>query len=171
MSDKSHSPRDDAMKSQYSLAREHIVEHYLLAELSKVMLFRGVRLEVARPEYDAFGYDLILEAGPVIRHVQLKATKVGGKRAHVDLSARLMNKPSACAIWLHFDVETFSIEAIRWFGNEAGKPLTALSGTPARHSRANAAGEKAERVEHYRVNKGQFSLVDDIETLADRLFS
>lgn len=76
----------DLWAPEHSVLREKVLEHAFLTELSKVLLLDlRMPFEVLRSEFDGFGYDLVIEARGVIRHVQLKATRVGGKRAHVDI--------------------------------------------------------------------------------------
>jgi hypothetical protein len=59
--------------------------------------------EVLRSEFDAFGYDVVIEANRVLRHVQLKSTVTTGRRAHVDVQLALANKPGGCVVWVFVD--------------------------------------------------------------------
>lgn len=78
------------------MLREKVLEHIFLGDLTRALLRAGRTCEVLRAEYDGSGYDLVLESGPLTRHVQLKAMRSDGKRAHVDINTGLAAKPSGC---------------------------------------------------------------------------
>ncbi|WP_340146926.1 hypothetical protein [Halomonas sp. PA16-9] len=83
--------------SEHSSFREKLVEHLFIGELLKLSWKEfGCTLEVASPEVDNAGYDLIAEDNGVVRHIQLKASYVGGKTASQKVHTRLSEKPSVC---------------------------------------------------------------------------
>jgi hypothetical protein len=154
-----------------SAAREKIVEHVFAARLLQYAWSVDVDLEVLRSEVDAAGYDLVLEANGIIRHVQLKATVVGGKRARVDAHVRLSEKPGGCIVWLDVSNHDLDIVGIRWFGGESGQPLPPIVDYPvAKHTKANAQGIKTARPDKRQVPQSAFQSVVDIEALFVRLF-
>ena len=53
---------------------------------------------VLRPEVDSGGYDLALEFRGLTRHVQLKSSYRGARRADVTASVKLLERPSACIL-------------------------------------------------------------------------
>ncbi|HBC3989121.1 TPA: hypothetical protein KD874_000600 [Vibrio parahaemolyticus] len=58
--------------------REKLIEHSLISELLKMSWKNGsCSIEIAKPEVDNQGYDLIMEDLGVIRHVQLKTSHIG----------------------------------------------------------------------------------------------
>lgn len=64
-----------------SSLRESLIEHLFIGELLKYSWRRGdFSFEVSKPEVDNSGYDIVLEANRIIRHVQLKASTIGGKQ-------------------------------------------------------------------------------------------
>jgi len=132
----------DLTGAHLSTAREKVLEHRLASELAVLMLQRGVSLDILRSEYDAQGYDVVLEAGGVIRHVQLKASRDGGKRRHVDINVKLRAKPAGCVVWMSYDTASLEITALRWFGGQPGEPLPDLGSTVTRHSKGDSAGTK-----------------------------
>ena len=68
---------DHSLLSSY---REALLEHLFAGEVMKHVWLSGTkRLEVLKPQVDDGGYDLVLEAGSVVRHIQLKATFKGSK--------------------------------------------------------------------------------------------
>ena len=77
-------------------------------------------IEVLKSEVDRAGYDIVLEANGIIRHVQLKSSFIGSKVREVSVSTRLLAKPGDCVIWLEFDADTQAIEKYLWFGGSAG---------------------------------------------------
>ena len=89
-------PPDPAHYSESS-ARENLIEHVFLGELLRGLWRKNVRdLEVLRPEVDSGGYDLALEFRGLTRHVQLKSSYRGARRADVTASVKLLERPSAC---------------------------------------------------------------------------
>lgn len=153
-----------------SVLREKVLEHIFLGDLTRALLRAGRTCEVLRAEYDGSGYDLVLESGPLTRHVQLKAMRSDGKRAHVDINTGLAAKPSGCVVWMQIDPETFTTTRYLWFGGNPGEPLPPLGSRPARHSKADADGHKAERSNLRRVPRGSFTVLRSMEDLIDRLF-
>jgi hypothetical protein len=60
---------------------ENIMEHAFLSEvLQHCWFIRHHPVEVIRPDVDAGGYDLVLEANERVRHVQLKTYSAGGAK-------------------------------------------------------------------------------------------
>lgn len=161
----------DLWAAEHSVLREKVLERVFLTELSKVLLIAfGIPFEVLRSEFDANGYDVVVEARCIIRHLQLKATRVGGKRASVDVNMALADKPSGCVVWFMANPTTLAIGPFYWLGGAPGEPLTIPAGPAARHSRANAAGVKGERVALRRVPMGKFTRLDRIEQVAEAMF-
>ena len=83
--------------SVHSSYREKLLEHLFVAELLKRSWRDGnCSMEIAKPEVDSKGYDIIAEIDGVVRHIQLKSTVRGaqaaGQNVHVDLAL----KPSGC---------------------------------------------------------------------------
>jgi hypothetical protein len=90
-----------------SSARENLIEHVFLGELLRGLWRKNVRdLEVLHPEVDSGGYDLALEFRGLTRHVQLKSSFTGAKRSEITASVRLLDRPSACILWIFFDPDT-----------------------------------------------------------------
>lgn len=160
----------DLTAASLSTAREKVLEHRLVSDLAVLMLQRGVPLDILRSEYDAQGYDVVFEAGGIIRHVQLKATRNGGKRKHVDINVRLRARPSGCVVWMNYDPVSLAITALRWFGGDPGEPLPELGTQVTRHSKGTSEGAKNQRPSLRNVGIGKFERLEGLDTLADRLF-
>jgi hypothetical protein len=153
-----------------SSMREKAFEHVFLGALGIELLDRGLDYEVLHGEVDKDGYDVVLETGGIMRHVQLKVMIAGGARADVSVSTKLSAKPSACVLWLTWDPIARAFSAIRWFGDLPGRPLPDIGDKIAKHSRANAQGIKAERPGHRIVPTRRFETLTGFAELADRLF-
>lgn len=166
MSDTPESSEVDLLASGLSVAREKIVENRLLADLTVRMLRRGSVMDVLKGQIDAQGHDVVLEAAGIIRHVQLKATVQGGKRAHVDINVKLRAKPSGCVVWMTYDPMTLTISDYRWFGAEPGEALPDLGSKLTRHTR----GSKADRPGLRNLVKGKFERLTSLDQLAEKLF-
>ena len=161
----------DLWAPEHSVLREKVIEHTFLAELSRTLLLDlATPFEVLRSEFDAFGYDIIIEANRVLRHVQLKATTAAGARAHVDVQVALANKPGGCVVWIFVDPATLRLGPFLWFGGEPGDPLPDLGNRSVRHTRGDSTGEKKVRSGLRRLPKGMFTRFDSIEQMAMAMF-
>jgi hypothetical protein len=157
--------------SQDSSLREQALGHLFLGELLAEMWRTNRRdIEVLKGEVDRGGYDLVLEAGGLIRHVQLKSSFLGSKVRSVSVGTKLLAKPGGCVIWLEFAADTLKIERYGWFGGNPGQALPDLGSKIARHSKANSAGLKAERPMHRELPKSRFAPLAGIGPLVSRLF-
>src|SRR5712664_4054357 len=146
-----------------SSLREQALGHLFLGQLLAFMWRNSARdIEVLRSEVDRGGYDVVLEANGVIRHVQLKSSFRGSKVREVDVSTKLLRKPGGCILWLEFDRETLAIERFYWFGGKAGNGLPDLGERISRHSKADSNGKKNPRLAHRVLAKGDFDLLVDI---------
>lgn len=158
--------------NRYSSYRESLLEHLFTGELMRHLWLRGpVRMELLRPQVDDGGYDLVLEANGVVRHVQLKSSDHGSSTAQVGINVRLGEKPSGCVIWLRFDAATLVLGPFLWFGGSPGEPLPDLSGfRVGKNAKGDAQGVKRKRPNIRVVPKGRFDSVTTTGALAERLF-
>lgn len=157
--------------AEHSVLREKVLEHAFLTELSKVLLLeRRMPIEVLRPEFDANGYDVVLEANGIMRHVQFKAMRRGGKRRHVDVSLALAQKPSGCIVWFVVDETALELGPFYWLGGGPGEPLPTLGDKITRHSKGNADGVKLERQNHRQVPIRNFTKLETMREVATVLF-
>ena len=154
---------------------EQLVEHVFISEVLQEVWYRfGKTVEVLRPEVDASGYDVVFECNGFIRHVQLKASLVGGKTARQKVNIALAEKPSGCIVWIvrDEDQDTHRMSlTYRYFGNDAGSPLPSLDNySVARHTKGNKDGVKAERPFIRVIPKGDFTAINTTTELVARLF-
>jgi hypothetical protein len=157
--------------SSDSSLREQALGHIFLGQLLAFMWRNGGRdIEVLKSEVDRGGYDVVLEANGIIRHVQLKSSFRGSKVREVDVSTKLLRKPGGCILWLEFDRESLAIEGYYWFGGKAGTALPELGPRVSRHSKGNSDGEKNERPIHRVLTRGRFEALPDISEVVARLF-
>ena len=151
--------------------REKVIEHLFIGDLLRCLWCQGVRdIEVLRAEVDRAGYDLVLEAGGVMRHVQFKASYRGAKTARVGIHTDLARKPGGCVIWIWFDPETMELGPFLWFGGKPGAPLPPLGERMGKHTRGDSAGAKATRPNIRIVGKGEFSTLPSMHDVAQTLF-
>ena len=153
-----------------SSARENLIEHVFLGELLRRLWRKNVRdLEVLRPEVDSGGYDLALEFRGLTRHVQLKSSYRGARRADVTASLKLLERPSACILWIFFDPDTLSLGPFLWFGGAPGERMPGLGEKIARHTKPNAMLKKADRPAHRVIAKTRFASLDTIDEVIQNL--
>ena len=151
--------------------REKVLDPCFVADGTAELWRREVfDFAVSHSEVDNSGYDLIIEAQRVVRHIQLKAMHVGSTTAEFPVQARLMDKPSACVVLIRHDARTLAITEYRWFGGEPGAPLPTLGDQIGKHTRPNALGIKGERPAIRRLQKRRFEPLSGIGMLVDRLF-
>ncbi len=151
--------------------REKVIEHLFVGDLLRCLWRKGVRdIEVLRAEVDRAGYDLVLEVGGVMRHVQFKASYRGAKTANVGIHTDLARKPGGCVIWIWFDPDTMDLGPLLWFGGEPGQPLPPLGERLGRHTKGDRTGKKAERPKIRVIGKGQFAALATMDDVAEVLF-
>ena len=158
--------------SEHSSYREKLIEHLFIGELLKLSWIEGdCELEIGKPEVDNSGYDVIIEAHRVIRHVQLKASYIGGKTSRQKIHVKLSDKPSGCIVWIYFNEDTLELGPFLFFGGEPGQPLPSLDNTKiARHTKGDQEGYKAERPNIRELNKGSFAKYETIKDIHHALF-
>lgn len=157
---------------QQSSYREKLIEHLLVGELLKLSWRSGnCELEVAKPEVDNRGYDIILERGALVRHVQFKASFREARTARQNVHVSLAEKPSGCVVWVQFEADALDLGPFLYFGGPAGTRLPSLDTYPvAKHTKANSEGVKAERHALRVVPKRAFREVQNIADLYALLF-
>lgn len=158
--------------NNHSSYREKLIEHLFIGELLKLSWLKyDCDLEVAKPEVDNAGYDIIAEANGIVRHIQLKASFTASTTTQQKLHVKLATKPSGCVVWLKFNQETMRFEDYLFYGAEPGKPLNNLDNLKvARHSKGNKDGVKHQRPNIRIINKGEFVSFDTVESLYHALF-
>ena len=153
-----------------SSLREQYLEYGFLGDLCREMWKRGIEMDILRSHTDRSGYDILLEAGNIERHVQLKSSFVGAKTSRQKINIKLADRPSGCAVWIRFDENTLSQTEYLWFGAKPGEPLPELGDKIGKHSKGDKDGHKAQRESIRLVNKGRFQTLKSISELADHLF-
>jgi hypothetical protein len=129
------------------------------------LLQRGHRYEVLHSVCDRDGYDIVIEAKGIIRHIQLKTIVEGGKRGDIDLPVALRIKPSGCAVIMGWNPKQIQPTSFRFFGGLPGQRLPDLGNKVTTNSRG-----KGLRHEHRNIGIGKFIRLADLEMLIDRLF-
>lgn len=159
--------------SLFSSYRERVLEHVFVGEVLRELWLRGLfQVEVLRAEVDGAGYDIVLESQSVVRHIQLKAARTGGRRGSVGVNVKLASKPSGCVVWFYFSPDTLSLGPFFWLGNEPGAPLllSDLGLKLGRHTKADSTGHKADRPSIRDVPRSKFTRVGTVPELVARLF-
>lgn len=157
--------------SSHSTVIEKTLEHRFLADLCSHLWTRGTfDFAVSQSEVDHYGYDVIVEVGTIVRHIQLKLAHLEAKRTKVSVNSRLSLKPAGCVIWMFYQPDNLLIDHYRWFGGLPGEPLPALGDRVTRHTKGDSEGFKAERSGHRDVSKASFTLVGSMPALSVKLF-
>ncbi len=158
--------------TENSSYREKLIEHLFVAELLKLSwLHHSCSLEIAKPEVDNAGYDLLAEVPGLVRHIQLKTSVIGGKTALQAVHTRLAEKPSGCMVWVYFNEQTMRLGPFLYFGADPGKPLPNLVDRKiAKHTKSNKDGIRTERSNIRTLPKASFKKIDSIEEIYAQLF-
>jgi hypothetical protein len=164
-------PSADFMESTF---REKLLEHVFVSELlQEVWLREGNTIEVLRAEVDSAGYDIVLEYNGIVRHVQLKSSRLDGRAAYQKVNIKLAEKPGGCVVWLMYDVDENTWRAClhyRFFGGPPGEKLDLEGCKVAKHTKADSHGIKAERPAIRVVPRSWFLEVADLHALIGLLF-
>jgi hypothetical protein len=170
--DDDESPLDPIHESS---SIERILELALLAELTQEAWFgRGQLIDVLHSTVDAFGHDVVLECGDVLRHVQIKSRKLTGTTTRYKINVKLADRPSGCIIWVGWEAvpNTRRVHMeYRWFGGEPREPLPDLGSRVAKHSKGTSEGIKRERPNIRVLNLSAFTeQLSGVSALLDCLF-
>jgi hypothetical protein len=154
---------------EQSTLRERIVEHVFVGEALRTLWRLGVRdVEVLRSEFDAHGYDLVLDRGRVVRHIQFK-TGTQKRPTRVSIGLSLAEKPSGCVVWIKVSAD-LEMGPYFYFGAAAGEPLPAIADFEIpRRATHNKEGVRPERQNHRLVPAARFIEFSDLEALLRRL--
>jgi hypothetical protein len=157
------------LRSSY---REMLIEHLFAGELMRHYWQRKESLlEVAKPQVDDGGYDLIIEANGEMRHVQLKSSHQNSRLRETNVALSLANKPGGCVIVVRFEEESLKLGPFHFFGGRPGEPMPDIRGYKVtRNTRRNKEGGRNERPAHRTIPLSKFEVIPDIFRLAERLF-
>ena len=159
-------------RNEHSAYREKLIEHLIVGEFLKLSwLEHECGLEVAKPEVDNSGYDIIAECYGVVRHIQFKASYTSSLTNKQKVHIKLADKPSGCVIWIIFNEDSLEFKEFLFYGDKAGEPLPNIDNLKvAKHTKGNKDGVKNERPNIRVINKGQFESINSIGHLFQTLF-
>jgi hypothetical protein len=155
--------------------RAALLELLFVAEILR-HLWGKKMVEVLKPLVDEAGYDVALECNGVLRHIQLKSSRIAVKPAREPqkqiLNLHLASKPNGCVVWVRFD-DSFDPKEFSylWYGAEPGRGFPATDSLRvAKNPRANAQGVKHERTGLRVVPRRTFTQLASLEELVQSLF-
>ncbi len=129
------------------------------------------RVEMLKPQVDDSGYDLVLEAKSIVRHIQLKASHEDAATPGVNVHLALAEKPSGCVIWLRFSEATLDFGRFLWFGGDPGAKLPNIFDEKVTfHTKANGQGVKTPRPNIRYLPKARFTPLESIAEVVGHLF-
>ena len=154
----------DKIHHQKSTLREKIVEHVFVGEVLRAFWRRRVvDAEILRSEFDAFGYDLVLERGGMTRHIQLKAGLNEPDR--IGVAQALAKKKSGCVIYVRID-DGLNLTEFYWFTANAER----MADYPfLKRTRPNSDGIKVEREDYRRLPRAAFGKPLSLSEIVDKL--
>ncbi|MBB5984345.1 hypothetical protein [Sphingobium lignivorans] len=155
----------------HSSTREAILEHRFLAAIGSQLWEEGeFDLAVSHSEVDNAGYDVIIEARSVVRHIQLKALHSAGRARNFSIQKRLEEKSSGCVVLIRHDLRTLKITGYGFYGGPPCEKMPRLDGKIAKHSKADANGNKAQRPALRLLPVSSFQSAPDARSLTKLLF-
>ena len=151
-----------------------MLEHLFLSRLLReAWTRRHSTIEVLRPEVDSSGYDIVFEHAGVVRHVQLKTSKMGSRPASQKVHIALAAKPAGCVIWIEFadlDLEE-KMQLHYWFLGGGPAQKLNLEGYPlSRRATPNREGVRPERPNIRDVPCRVFRPLRDVSEVYQMLF-
>jgi len=156
----------------HSSYRGVLIKQLFVGDLLRHLWNAGpILAEVLEPQVDDAGYDLVIQVGCVLRHIQLKSSHWNSSTFSQKVHLKLASKPSGCVIWIIFDENTLKAGSYLWFGAAPGEPLPDIGRfNIARHTKADSTGHKAERNMFRVVPKSKFEKLKLISQVAATLF-
>lgn len=153
-----------------SVQREKLVEHLFTGQLLRYFWRANVDVDLLRPEVDRLGYDIVVSHGRIVRHIQLKASILGGKASAQTVSASLTQHPGGCVVWMVVD-QDLNFVSMRWFGGRPGKPIGDLDQFPcAVRTTPNSEGMKPVRENTRRIPRSAFEVIEgDVEKMFEQV--
>jgi hypothetical protein len=167
--------RDRALESAHSSFLENMREHVFISHILQEAWFsRDQRVKVLRSEVDDSGYDLVFECGGIVRHIQLKSSRIDATTASQTVNLSLAEKPAGCVLWLLWEEDQIGGRmkfGYLFFGGGPRERLPDVRGFPVgRHSKGDIMGVKKERPAIRVIRKNQFQRIADIKSLLEVLF-
>jgi hypothetical protein len=101
--------------------------------------------------------------------MQLKSSFTGARRSEVTASVKLLDRPSACILWIFFNPDTLSLGPFLWFGGAAGEKIPELGERVAKHTKPNSEQKKVDRPAHRIISKSRFAKLETIEDVIQKL--
>lgn len=159
-----------------SVLRERIVEHAFISESLRAFWRRGITdVEVLRSEFDAHGYDLVMERGKVVRHIQLKTKQIKPRFRNkrptgtVTVASSLQGKPSGGVLWLGVD-EGLSIVSYFWFGGDPGVSMPNIECfKTSKRVTPTGSGKRPLRPNYREVPLSKFTRLMTLEEVLEKL--
>lgn len=156
----------DERHFRQSVQREKLVEHLFTGLLLRHFWRTNTDVDLLRPEVDRLGYDIVVSHAKVTRHIQLKASILGGKAGAQTVSDGLSQHPSGCVIWIVVDKE-LEFRSMLWFGGKPGRRLPDITGFPhATRTTPNSEGMKPVRENTRRIKRAAFEVIEDEDLFA-----
>ena len=158
--------------NRLSSYRAAVVEDGFRVELQKHIWQTDLEhVEVLSPRVDDSGYDLVLEAGGIMRHVQIKTMGNQSSTSVFKVHTELERKPAGCVIVIMCDDDTLAITKYLFFGSGPREALPSIQDFKiAKHTKRDGNRVRAERPAIRDVRIAKFKIFATISELAVQLF-
>ena len=157
---------DPKQHYENSSLRENIVEHLFIGHALKRLWTKGITTaEILRSEFDAYGYDLVISYGNLVRHDQLKS---GTSLKTISVSNHLAQKPSGCVVFIGLR-ENLEMGPYFLFSAEPGEGLSIDGFQPTKRTTPKSDGLKPLRTNHRNVPPSKFKKHENLTSLMSAL--
>src|SRR3546814_18808585 len=97
------------------------------------MLLRAqTPFEVLRSEFDGHGYDIVVEAKGVLRHIQFKHSRADSKVRRQQVNVAFTHKPGGRVTWSMVARSTLGVGPFSWLGGTPGHAFSNIAHNVAR---------------------------------------
>lgn len=108
-------------------------------------------------------------SNPFTKTSKLMSVEPHAQRIPIKSLSRVI--PSHCVVWVYFDKKTLELGPFLFFGGAAGLPLSSIEAfKAAKHTKGDAKGVKAKRLEIKEIPKGKFKKYTTVREVYDLLF-
>lgn len=160
--------------SERSSAVENILKHAFLAELSQIAWEKDplCPLNISNSEVDDSGYDVVLEYGGIVRHVQLKQAHNKKRPQKYSVRVPFATLPGACVVVIIHAISNLRVSSYSFYGKDPDQPMPYIEAhrTTKHPGRRDANGNRKLRLNYRDALYSKFEKNINLHELFNLLF-
>jgi hypothetical protein len=153
---------------------ENVLRHAFLAELSCLVWENDPfdSLKISNGEVDDSGYDVVLERGNVVRHIQLKQAHEEKVPKKFSVRVSFATLPGSCMVVISHALTDLRPKSYSFYGSNPTEPMPYIEAhrTTKSSGRRNADGDRVLRINYRDIPFGRFKRGLSAGELLDELF-